>query len=149
MIKDRLINAKTYYGISEKLKKGFEWLNNTDLENIKDGRYYIDNDNIYANVQSYDTKADAAFEGHRRYIDIQYMIKGVEKIGITNYDNCSVKTPYSEENDIEFLNCMKNRGEFILREGDFAVFFPQDAHQPSLNPEKQINVKKVIVKVSI
>ena len=85
MIKDKIENAHIYYNISENLEKGFEWIINTDLKTAKDWRYYIDGENIYANVQSYETKDDAPFEGHRKYIDIQYMISGVEKIGITNY----------------------------------------------------------------
>ena len=75
MIKDKLTNADTYYGISERLKQGFEWLKNNDLLNIPDGRYLIDGEKIFANVQSYITKDDAPYEAHRRYADIQYMIK--------------------------------------------------------------------------
>ena len=56
MIKDKLTNADTYYGISERLKQGFEWLKNNDLLNIPDGRYLIDGEKIFANVQSYITK---------------------------------------------------------------------------------------------
>ena len=83
MIKDKLTNADTYYGISERLKQGFEWLKNNDLLNIPDGRYLIDGEKIFANVQSYITKDDAPYEAHRRYADIQYMIKGLEKVGVT------------------------------------------------------------------
>lgn len=39
MIKDKLVNAQTYYALSERLQKGFEWLKSTDLETIEDGRY--------------------------------------------------------------------------------------------------------------
>ena len=103
MIKDRLEHASSYYGISENLKKGFEWLKNNDMQNIMDGKYVIDGDKLFANVQSYNTKEDAPFEGHRKYIDIQYMIKGVEKIGVVDYKNCSTIENYNEEKDIEFL----------------------------------------------
>ena len=42
MIKDSLVNAKIYYSLSEKIKKGLEWLENTDLESLNDGKYPID-----------------------------------------------------------------------------------------------------------
>lgn len=149
MIKDKLVNAKFYFGISDNLKKGFEWLIKTDLQEISDGRYYIDGDKIFANVQSYDTKDNAPYEAHKDYIDIQYMIKGVEKIGIANIDECSVSEPYNSEKDVEFLDCNICSTLLTLDEGEFMVFFPQDAHQPSLNPDKKLFVKKVIVKVHI
>ena len=103
MIQDKLEHACTYYGISARLKQGFEWLKNNDMVNMPDGKHIIDGDKIFANVQSYDTKDDAPFEGHRKYIDIQYMIEGTEKVGVTDYLNCSATEEYSDEKDIEFL----------------------------------------------
>lgn len=149
MIKDRLDNAQSYYGLSERIKRGFEWLKSTDLESIADGRYEISGDEIFANVQSYETKDDAPYEAHRKYIDIQYMIKGLEKVGVTDYANCSSKEDYNPEKDVEFLNCDICDSYQMLEEGEFLVFYPQDAHQPSLNPGRKLNVKKVIVKVQI
>lgn len=148
MIKDKLSNAKTYFGISESLRRGFEWLINNDLVNMADGKHVIDGENIFANVQSYETKDAAPFEGHRKYIDIQYMIKGKEKVGVTDYTNCTTKEAYNIEKDIEFLDSEKKTYQ-IFEEGNFLVFFPQDAHQPALNPDKKLFVKKVIVKVGI
>ena len=149
MIKDKLQNAENYYGISARLKAGFEWLKNNDMVNMPDGRYYIDKENIYANVQSYDTKDDAPFESHRKYIDIQYMIKGDEKCGITNYKNCKTTEAYDSEKDIEFLSCTNGAEYLRLEEGEFLVFLPQDAHQPALDNGEKKFVKKVIVKVAV
>lgn len=149
MIKDKLERASTYYGISARLKQGFEWLKNNDMVNMPDGKHIIDGDKIFANVQSYDTKDDAPFEGHRKYIDIQYMIKGTEKVGVTDYLNCSATEEYSDEKDIEFLKSNVESDYQILQEGNFLVFFPQDAHQPALDNNKKRFVKKVIVKVAV
>ena len=149
MIKDKLDNAKTYYNISENLKKGFKWLKNTDLKTIKPDRYYIDGEKLFANVQEYATKADAKYEAHRKYIDIQYMIKGEELVGVTNKNNCKTCDEYNSETDLEFMNCSVKEEYLTLDEGTFMVFFPQDAHKPSINSGEQSTVKKVIVKVAI
>lgn len=149
MIKDELRNCETYFGLSNNIKKGFEWLINTDLKNIKDGRYYIDGENVFANVQTYLTKEDAPFEGHRKYIDIQYMIKGSEKIGLARYKDCKTTENYNAEKDIEFLSCESNYWHETLKEGEFLVFYPQDAHQPALDFGDKKEVKKVIVKVAV
>ena len=53
MIKDKLEYAATYYNISDNLKKGFEWLKNSDLLSLSDGKHVIDGDKIFANVQTY------------------------------------------------------------------------------------------------
>ena len=148
MIKDTLANSTNYYKISERLKLGFEWLRNTDLVNISDGKHILDNDNVFANVQTYVTKDSAPFEAHRKYIDIQYMIKGSENVGVTDYSNCTVTKEYDTKNDVEFLECSNN--EYVkLEEGQFVVFFPQDAHAPSQKISENKSVKKVIVKVLI
>ena len=148
MIKDKLEYANTYYGISDSLKKGFEWLKNNDLKSLSDGRYQIDN-NIYANIQSYETKENAPYEAHREYADIQYMVEGAEKIGVTNYSNCTTVETYNKEKDIEFLNLNQKDSYELINEGEFLVLFPQDAHKPSINPDKKLNVKKVVVKVRL
>lgn len=148
MIKDTLKNAESYYNISSNLKIGFEWLRNTDLESISDGKYVI-NDNIYANVQSYDTKEDAPFEAHRKYIDIQYMIVGEECAEFTDYKNCETVIEYDGEKDIEFMECKGDKDKQILRSGEFFVFFPHDAHKPALDSGMKRFVKKVIVKVMV
>ena len=148
MIKDCLNRAEVYYNISNNLKYGFEWIKNNDLKNMADGRYEI-SDKIYANLQTYMTKDNAPYEAHRDYIDIQYMIKGEELSGVTDYTNCSTKEEYNKEKDIEFLNCNKPENFYKIHEGEFFVFFPQDAHKPALKIQDNKKVKKVIVKVHV
>ena len=83
MIFDRLNNSKQYFILGEKFKKAFDFLINTDLKNIKEGRYEIMGNEIYANIQSLTTKqkSEKKWEVHRDYIDIQYVIKGKEAMG--------------------------------------------------------------------
>lgn len=149
MIKDSLKYANNYYNLSENIKKGFIWLESNDLQNLPDGRYEIDKNIVYASIQTYETKDDAKYESHKKYIDIQYMIKGCEKIGVTSLDNCSTCIDYDIVKDLEFynINCTE---EFLkLKEGDFMIFFPQDAHKPSISIDSKTTVKKVVVKVAI
>lgn len=146
MIKDKLKNSKTYEALG--LKKGFEWLKKQDLENMECKKYIID-ENLYANVQEYYTKDDAKYEAHKNYLDIQYMIKGQESIGVTNLDNCTVCVDYDEEKDIEFLDCNVEEEYVSLEEGQFVILYPQDAHKPSIDYKGKQFVKKVVVKVKI
>lgn len=147
MIKDNIKRAEIYYGISKNLKQGFEWIKSNDLMNMPDGRYDLGGGN-YANVQSYETKDDAPFEAHRKYMDIQYIISGEENCGVGDYANFRTVEAYSEEKDIEFLE--GSCGDYYtLKSGEFFVFFPHDTHKPALDSGKKRFVKKVIVKVLV
>ena len=144
MIKGSLFNE-----IGQNLQKGLDWLRKTDLENLADGKYLIESERIFANVQSYETKITAPFEAHKKYIDIQYMIKGEEKIGVVDYDVCTTVEQYNSQKDIEFLDCSENVNYCTLKEGEFLILYPDDAHQPSLAIDNPDFVKKAVVKVLI
>lgn len=135
MIKDKL---------NERVIEGLVYLKSVDFSKIDDGRHEI-NENMYVNVQTYQTKDDALFEAHRDYIDIQYVIEGEEKIGVTDYSTCSEAVAYDKEKDIEFLN---GEGEYYpLRAGEYMVLYPEDAHKPSISLNNQSTVRKAVVKV--
>ena len=137
MYKDKL-NARVI--------EGLEYLKSADFTKIGDGRHEI-NENMYINVQTYQTKEDALFEAHRDYIDIQYVIEGEEQIGVTDYSNCSEAITYDKEKDIEFLN---GDGEYYpLNAGEYMVLYPCDAHKPSISLNNQSTVRKAVVKVKI
>ena len=149
MIKDKLENAKIYYPISDNLRKGFEWLSSNDLENLPDGRYEIDADKIYATIQEYETKEEASYESHYKYIDIQYIVRGIEKIGVTNLCNCKMNTQYDSERDLEFYDITCEDEYLELTQGEFLVLYPHDAHKPSITKIEKSKVKKVVVKVAV
>lgn len=151
MITDKLKNASQYYLLGEKIQKGFEFLLNNDLKSLDDGRYEIDGDKIYANVQTLKTKPvdEKKWEVHRKYIDIQYVIKGSERMGYGALEDFKkVVVEYDPERDLEFLD--GDKFNFInVDEGEFTVFYPQDVHAPMLSVKKDIEIKKVIVKIAL
>ena len=144
MIKDYLKNAKIYYNLSENLKKGFEWLEKTNLKKLSDGKYEIEGNQVYASVQTYETKDDANYESHRKYIDIQYMINGVEKVGVTDLANCKTCIEYDNERDLEFYTINSDEEYIELAEGQFIVLYPNDAHKPSITKNKKALLKKLL-----
>lgn len=151
MIYDRLSNCKQYYPLGEKFKNAFDFLKNTDLTSLEDGSYEIDGKEIYANVQSLKTKSieEKKWEVHRRYIDIQYVISGKEKMGYGILEDFGENViPYDDEKDVEFLNGEKYN--FVnVQMGDFVIFYPNDVHAPMLAYDEPMNIKKVIVKIAI
>ena len=100
---------------------------------------------MFVNIQTYMTKDDANYEAHRKYADIQYIISGSEKIGVTDYKTCSTVIAYDEANDIEFLSGTGN--DVVLKEGEFVILYPEDAHKPSISINESTQVRKAVVKV--
>ena len=149
MIKDKLANSELYFSLSENIKQGLIWLKENDLEILEDRRYEIEGTDNYVSIQTYQTKNDAKYESHKKYIDIQYIIEGSEKIGVTNLSNCISCIKYDSEKDLEFfdINCKE---EFLtLNKGEFLILYPHDAHKPSISIDKITTVKKAVVKVAI
>jgi len=147
MIFDQLANAADYYSYSENLKRGLRYLAETDLAALEPGQHEIDGDEVFAIVANYQTKAvaDAFWEAHEEYLDIQCVIAGRELIGYAPLDSLTV-TEHNQESD--FLK-LEGEGRFLeLRPGDFAVLAPQDAHMPGImigdSPE---SVAKIVIKV--
>lgn len=146
MIKGLLSSYKKE--LSENIQKGLEWLRINDLDKFSDGRYAIDGEKIFVNIQSYETKRDALFEAHRKYIDIQYMIEGEEKIGVAKYSECKNEIPYDNIRDIEFLSCKADNYQ-LLKKDEFLILYPEDAHKPSIAIDNPNKVKKAVVKIFI
>lgn len=151
MILDKLSNAKTYYSISEKIEIALKYLQHKDLVNMPNGKYPIE-DEIYVIIQEYESKHQdlGKWEAHEKFIDIQFIISGREKIGQTPVDGLIVNEPYNNEKDIVFFENKKDIGNFlVLEENDFAIFYPQDAHMPGLSVDKPAHVKKAVIKIPV
>ncbi len=88
MVIDKIENYRLYSQLTKRLAKGFEFITTTDLKAIASGKHEIDSDKILAIVQEYDTKtnSECVLEGHHKYIDIQYVISGVELMGFCAFD---------------------------------------------------------------
>jgi YhcH/YjgK/YiaL family protein len=107
---------------------------------------------MFVMVQGYTTEARAScrFEAHRRYIDIQYMLAGEEIIEIAPADALTPDTPFDPERDLVFFKTPEAPcTRLILRPGDFAVFFPEDAHMPKVQLQTPASLRKAVVKVDV
>ncbi|MGN1153785.1 MAG: YhcH/YjgK/YiaL family protein [Candidatus Gastranaerophilaceae bacterium] len=133
----------------ERIKQVINYMKSLDFETLEDGRLEI-SESVWANLQTYMTKEDALFEAHRKYIDIQYMIIGQEKIGVCDYTKCKTNIPYDSKKDIEFLDC-ENDFEYInMNPKDFLVLYPNDAHKPSISSTPQpTKVRKLVAKIPV
>jgi biofilm protein TabA len=148
MVIDSLDNAKRYFHLHPLFEKAFEYINAQDLQAIEVGKYDIDGKNLHASVSLKDgyKEADAKFEAHDHYIDIQVCPQGSETLGWKPRQNCTdVKVEYNPEKDVIFYND-KPDTYFQLHERQFAIFFPEDVHAPMIGEGP---IKKLVVKVKL
>ncbi|MGQ9620361.1 MAG: YhcH/YjgK/YiaL family protein [Bacteroidales bacterium] len=152
---DNSIDKKTlavyYYKNKERWDRTFSFLKNSNLSTLPAGRHNIDGDNLYASISEYLTRdeSEAGFEAHRKYADIQYVIRGKEIIQITPLAmRDSVIQEYDETRDIEFFTVKENKSLNATPQ-KFFIFFPSDAHKPGLKTDAPDSVKKVVVKLRL
>jgi YhcH/YjgK/YiaL family protein len=143
--------AMSYYRHKERWKMAFDFLKNNMLKDLEIKRYEIDGDNIFALVSEYPSKneEDAKFEAHRQYIDIQYVIKGEEMMGVSPLRNKNeILNPYDTMKDVEFMT-VKNFTSYQASPNRFFIFFPSDIHRPGVKVERNSSVKKIVIKVKV
>jgi YhcH/YjgK/YiaL family protein len=136
------------------LERTFEYLARTDLASLPLGRTDIEGDDVYVMMSEGETKPpeQVRFEAHRRYIDIQLVVRGQEAIGVAPVSALTTVEPYDPAKDIEFFavpRVLVESATFGLRAGDFAVFAPGDGHRPSLHLDGPHVSRKAVVKVSV
>lgn len=150
MVYDKIDNLEIYAGISEDIRLGLEWLRNVNPD-IEKGVYEL-SPHVKAIVSEYTTKEvnENGYEAHREYIDIQYLLKGSEKICCLPLEYLKETKAYNAKIDAAFYegNNVKPQ-ELLIGNGYFAVFYPQDAHEPGLSTISPMVVKKVVLKVRI
>lgn len=147
MIFDKIQNADKFKVLSKNLNVAFSYLIESNLEVLTPGKHSILDDKIYANVSEYNTKEtnEIEWEAHKKYIDIQCLILGQEKIGHAPLSSMKVVKEYNDDKDIAFYQGV---GDYIsLKPGLFVMFYPYDAHKPGLIYLKSIPVKKLVIKV--
>lgn len=151
MIFDEKKNLGFYrnLGIKGRYGKAVDFLLNTDLEALEPGKYEIDGTDVVANVNEYTTIPweEAKYEAHEAFTDIQYVIKGSEIMTYAPTHEMKVKVPYDSDKDVVFFENTAPGLQMAVKEGQFIIFNPWDAHKPKAANGAPAYIKKVIVKI--
>jgi biofilm protein TabA len=134
---------KTYWD------KAFAFLKEQNLQTIAKGKYPIDGDNVYASVTEDPSKDfdKTNWESHRKYIDLQCIITGEEKMGVWPVQQATVTKEYDDKKDV--ANYTAEGKFYVGKPGTFFIFFPSDAHRPNITPGGNKVVKKIVIKVRV
>ncbi len=150
MILDHIRHADLYTSVHPQFAKAFAYLAACGDTLPVPGSYDLDGDALVAKVQTYDSRDKADFEAHDRYIDLQYIVRGAEKMFWAPRASLAELMPYNPENDAVFLADSDETTEMTVHAGEFAIFFPHDAHKPGMQRGYGAeNVQKIVIKIRV
>ena len=148
MIVDHLNNAGRYAALGPLFEQAIDFLRTTDLNALEPGRYPLAGDALFALVQGYHTKpqSEGFWEAHRRYIDLQFVVQGTERIGYAPLHRMQLES-HDEQRDLAVL---RGEGDFLtLTDGCFMLLWPEDAHMPGLQAGQVGLVRKIVFKIAV
>jgi YhcH/YjgK/YiaL family protein len=152
VIATNLSTLGRYKALGKNLAAAIAWLEAGGWDGLPDGRHEIDGTKAYALVSHYNSKqlAQARYETHKEYIDIQLVVSGREFMEVRDVQGMAVTDPYKP--DIEYYAAPTGRTahEMLLEPGVALVLFPEDAHRPGIAIGGVSEpIHKVVVKVAL
>lgn len=109
-------------------------------------------DGIVVKKVSYTTgfPSSCQYESHKREVDLQYIIRGGERIDLSRRECVPIDVEYDSESDLVLYKSEGATGErLVMAEGDFAVFFPEDVHQCGWSDGVNEEVYKYVFKIDL
>ena len=149
MILDRLDNPFALAAVPPRLGAAVDFLRRRDLDALTPGRHVIDGERLFAIVEEYTTLPpdECRWEAHRAYIDVQFVVRGVERMGFMNISRAVEREPYDQSRDVAFF---EPGDDFVtVHAGMFAVFGPEDVHAPRGAAGSPALARKIVVKVAV
>ena len=149
MVFDELSNASLYKFDNPRIARGLEFLRSEQAKSLPVGRSEIDGDHLFALVQEYTSRpeSECIWEAHRKYIDIQFLISGRERIDHAPVSSLKIVKPYDPAK--EKMELTGAGSSLHLLAGMLTIFFPHDAHRPCVAIDRPEAVRKIVLKVQV
>lgn len=145
MVIDTLDNLGRYISLNPLLAEVVKFMEANDLSQLEKGKHPIKGDELWVNIDLAHGKTaeEATFETHRRMIDIQIPLDNEETYGYMPLADMP-EAEYNEQKDVSKYPGLKAQTLVTCKPGQFAIFFPEDGHQPCIG---QGDIRKAIFKV--
>ena len=148
MILSSLSPSSRYAALHPLFPRAFDYIRNTDLRALAPGRHAIVGDDLFVIIERATgrTREVAQLECHRRYIDIQLVLDGVDEMGWKALADCFDPVgDYSMEKDIRFFRDAPALW-IATPPGHFCIFFPEDVHAPLVSTGV---IRKAVFKIAV
>ena len=149
MIFGNIRHTDEFSFLDEAVKECFAYAAAHNLAQYEPGAHEIDGKRLFVNIVRYTTTTaeNRFWEAHRDYLDLHLMLQGTEQIDLNFIANMKQKE-YEPANDFLPLEGGRN-SSVILREGDFLICYPNDAHRTAVQAGEPETIKKAIFKICI
>jgi YhcH/YjgK/YiaL family protein len=95
-------------------------------------------------------REDVFLESHRKYIDVQLVLAGAERMEVIDISRLTVSESYLAERDLIKYADSTATSHLRMNAGNVAIFFPADGHLSTLLPDAgPVLVRKSVVKVPV
>ncbi len=127
----------------------FDWLRALPAD-PEPGIRPLRGEDLYVNVHGYDTlpREQCRFETHRKYVDLQYCIRGSELIDWKLASGLRPAGAFDDARDVQFYEASPALSVLHMVPGSFAIFFPSDGHLPKRSDGRERSVFKLVIKVA-
>ena len=154
MIAGKFEDLKYYYSVCPELENVYAFVKDYFENEKADGSYELIPDKLSANIATYTTfpAEERQLEAHRRYADVQIVLKGAERIDCAHISDCKVELSeeFSKGGDIGFYADPEYVSSVVLDKGTFLYLLPEDAHKPCVNAgAESAEVTKVVFKIKL
>jgi biofilm protein TabA len=148
MILDTIYNIEQYSKLHPLFPQVFEYICNTNLHKLASGRHTVLGDDVFVLIQhgAGQTKAKAKLECHRKYIDIQLVLGGVDEMGWKPLADCQQAIDsFNTVNDVQFFEDSPLNW-LTIPTNKFCIFFPEDAHSGMVSEH---HIHKAVFKIAV
>lgn len=131
------------------IQTALEWIAGHDIANMEPGTYELQGRDIYVNIQDLITKPieECLPERHTNYLDIQYVVSGVERMGYAPYTGRETVQWDMQDKDITIYRDLENENFVDVAPGGYCIFFSDSIHRPCCAAGSPGSVRKAVAKI--
>ena len=131
------------------METALSWIAEHDVAHMEAGNYEIQGQDLYVMIQDITTQPAQVRlpERHNDYLDIQYIVSGVERMGYVPYTGKESVQEDPEGKDVTFYQDLEGETFIDVPPGCYCIFFSSDIHRPGCAAGEPCAVRKVVVKV--
>ncbi len=144
MIIDKRKNLLFYKELIPKIDNALKKLES--LTDDSEGQYEFDGGFLLIVTGTTKYIKEGYFETHKKYIDVQIILEGSEKIAWSEISDLKNLVPYNSKTDCEFFEG-SNEHYIKISKDMFYVVFPHDGHKPTVHVNNESSFRKCIIKL--
>ena len=151
MIFDMIEKSSKYDFLSEKFKYAFDLMRSFDPAHFEKGKTPHEN-GVWFNQFEYESKPfeTSKMEAHQKYADVMFMAAGEEYLLYKPAKELTDEVmAYDETQDVALYTANEDAVKLPIKQGLFAVFFPEDGHGSGVMKDAPATVRRIVIKVPL